>query len=103
MMSTDEHTPTTRGIADVLADMRDVVKVERPDDAVRVPVSDLAMILSHLAARDAEVAERIAQAIEADRGDAPWAESRHDAGVGHWLDSRDATKAARIAREAGQA
>lgn len=79
-MSTDETTPglwwygargssargrITRGVEDVLADMRDVVKVERPDDAVRVPVSDLALILSHLAARDAEVAERIAQAIEA--------------------------------------
>lgn len=47
-----------------------------------------------------EVRERIAQDIEADRTPAPWGEGRREESVGHWLDSRDATKAARIAREA---
>jgi hypothetical protein len=46
-----------------------------------------------------DVRERIAQDILADRTGAPWEAERHEDGVGHWLDSRDATKAARIARE----
>jgi hypothetical protein len=60
-------------------------------EAQAVPIDD--------ADHEKAVRERIAQDILADRTGAPWEAERHEDGVGHWLDSRDATKAARIARE----
>lgn len=46
---------------------------------------------------EAAVREQVARDIEAYRGD-PWREDHMPSSVGNWIDSRDATQAARIAR-----
>ncbi|MEV8029232.1 hypothetical protein [Cellulosimicrobium funkei] len=94
-MSTDEYTPTTDEVADAYTQWRVRQQgITDPDQRILASIDALTEFERWQATQrtDAEVADRIAQAIEAERGEvlSEW-----------WRDGID--RAARIARRAGRA
>lgn len=109
---TEDHLPTPRELSFASRYDVGVARIPRTpsDEDIRAihpdyptPIAQVNLLYRDHTARvrahfEKEIREQVAQEIEAYRGDAPWQEKPTEGAMGSWIDSKDATQAARIAR-----